>query len=85
MDDNFNVEPSTNPTDPAPASPFPADTVEDCQFVCRNVKACNFFSWDENQNECWIKKWDNGRVAANGVTSGRKWCPKGTNWYHIID
>ena len=78
FDNNFNVEPSTVPTEVAPASPFTADTVEDCQFVCINVKACNFFSWDENQNKCWIKKLDSGRVVANGVMSGRKRCPKGT-------
>ena len=59
-------------------------SVKQCQLVCQTTPQCQFFSFDLDNERCWLKKSDDGRVFKTDFISGKKYCEeKGENNWRI--
>ena len=52
-------------------------TKEDCCTSCKNKEGCTFFTYNKDQERCWLKSSDAGRKAAENRVSGSVDCCKG--------
>ena len=51
------------------------DSAKECQRLCTETLHCHVFTYDVNNNYCWLKKADNfSRNGHSGRISGTRHC-----------
>ena len=50
-------------------------TPTQCQSLCKNELNCNFFTFEENSDECHMSIFVKSIVSNDYATSGPKFCP----------
>jgi len=53
-------------------------TPADCQTMCRNVKECGFWTWDRDDNNCYLVKSDYWLEYSEDKVSGSRDCAEET-------
>ena len=61
------------------SSSLSADSGRHCQELCQIHEKCQFWSYSEGGNHCYLKSSDIGRYSYPGITSGTKFCSKYQN------